>query len=240
VTALAEKNTLAASLDKIPALAFPRRRVPEDEVDTISVPTVVAAAKAEGPVREKIRTQAVMELARNLDERRDELSRRLSSVIPIEVPEKEKGARLPFHAGTTAYLDSTDISWYTLFSDQTWTVWLVGGGLFSIFAAFFGFLKAPKANPMRDFLPRLESIAEQARADLGAEQLKALSDELTDLGDEMAARACKLSIGYDRFAPAQLAYESAHFAIQPARDRQLDDPRSSHPTVGSSLHSGHL
>jgi TRAP-type uncharacterized transport system substrate-binding protein len=87
---LANKNALAASSDKIPAHAFPRHRVPAEEVDTISVVTVITAAKAEGPIRENIRMQAVMELARNLIERRDEPSRRLGVVVPIEAPEKEK------------------------------------------------------------------------------------------------------------------------------------------------------
>jgi hypothetical protein len=43
---------------------------------------------------------------------------------------------------------------------------LVGGGLFSIFAAFAGFLKATKTDPVQDFLPRLKTIAEKARTGL--------------------------------------------------------------------------
>ena len=221
LAALADKNALAASSDTIPSRAFPRRRVPEDEIDTVSVPTVIAANKAQGPVREKVRTQAIMDLSRNLVERRGELSRRLGLVIPIETPDNEKGAKLPVNPGTAAYLDSTDISWYTLFSDQIWTVWLLGGAIFSIFAAFSGFLRAPKLDPVQEFLPRLKVIAQRAEADLTLEELDLLSNNLTDLAVEVTALAYARKSDYDHFAPVQLAFENARFAIQIARDKAI-------------------
>jgi TRAP-type uncharacterized transport system substrate-binding protein len=224
LAALANKNALAASSDTIPQHAFPRRQIPAEEVDTISVPTIIAGNTASGPVREKIRTQAIMQLAQNLIERRMELSRKLGFVVPIEAPENEKGSRMPIHPGTAAYLDSTDIGWYTLFSDQIWTVWLVGGALFSIVAAFFGFLRARKDNPLQEFLRRLNEIAQQAKASLTPDELDVLTENLTDLGVELSALGYERRDDIDSFAPAQLAFENARFAIQTARERKMKQP----------------
>jgi len=218
LSGLAEKNTQAASEVTIPKNAFPRRRVPDDDVDSIGVPTVLVANNPAGPLRAKIRAQAVMEITRNLIERRSELSQKVGYPVTIEKPDNEKGVRLPVHPGASAYLDDTDISWYTLFSDQIWTVWLLGGTAASVSVALLGFLRKPEVDPMQARLDRLASIVKRARAK--PDELDALTDELADLGVELATLAYARKGGEAGLAPVQLAYESARFALQAARERQ--------------------
>jgi TRAP-type uncharacterized transport system substrate-binding protein len=218
LSALAEKNTLAASEVKIPKKAFSRRGVPDDEVDSIGVPTILAANSPSGPIRAKIRAQAIMEVAQNLIERRAELSQKIGYPVGIEKPDNEKGVRLPVHPGASAYLDDTDISWFTLFSDQIWTVWLLGGAVTTAWVAFMGFMRKPHVDPMRDRLARLSEIAEQARTK--PDELDALADELAQMGAELATLAYGRSGSADEFAPVRLAYDNARFAVEAARERK--------------------
>jgi TRAP-type uncharacterized transport system substrate-binding protein len=183
LASLAEKNTLAASEVKIPKKAFSRRGVPDDEVASIGVPTILAGNSPSGPIRAKIRAQAVMELAKNLIERRSELSQKVGYPVGIDKPDNEKGVRLPVHPGASAYLDDTDLSWFTLFSDQIWTVWLLGGAVTTGCVAFIGFMRKPQNDPMRARLERLSEIAEQARTK--PDELDALTDELGRLGPSL-------------------------------------------------------
>jgi hypothetical protein len=226
LASLADTNALAASSDSIPQRAFPRRRVPDDEVDTISIPTILAGSKGDGALSEKVRTQAVMMLARALIERRMELSQALGISIPIEAPDNEKGSRIPVHPGTAAYLESTDVSWYTLFSDQIWTIWLLSGALFSLAAAFFGFLKTPKIDSVPAYLDRIRDISQRARANVAADELEVLAESLVDLGVELPTVAYQRGGDSASFAPIQLAFENARFAIQSARQRQSNQMSS--------------
>jgi TRAP-type uncharacterized transport system substrate-binding protein len=218
LSGLAEANTAAASEVTIPKHAFSRRLVPDDDVNTIGVPTILAGNTPAGSIRAKIRAQAVMELARNMFERRSELSQKLGYTVAIEKPDNDKGVRFPVHPGAAAYLDDTDISWYTMFSDQIWTVWLVGGVLASAGAGMLGALRRPKADPTREHLDRLRSITQRAREH--PDEMDTLSDELSDLAVDIAALAYERKSGREEFAPIQLAYENARFALQTARERR--------------------
>jgi len=214
---LAETNSLTATSETIPKNAFPRRKVPDDEVDTIAVPTVIAGAKAEGPLRQKVRTQAIEELARNLVERKVELSQKLGTVVAIEAPDSEKGARLPVHPGTAAYLDSTDTSWYTLFSDQIWTVWLIGGALCSVVAAFFTRMRASGEDAMLTLLDRLRTITQRAKAKPAPEELDRLSSDLSDIAMELATLGYQHKGEQAEFSAVQLAFDNARFVVETAR-----------------------
>jgi len=218
LSGLAEKNTQAASEVTIPKRAFPRRRIPDDEVNTIGVPTLLAGNTPRGPARAKLRAQAVKELARQLIERRSELSQKVGYPVPIEKPDTDKDVRFPIHPGTAAYLDDTDISWFTLFSDQIWTVWLVGGVLASASIGFLGFMRTPSKDPMQGLLERLGAIT--ARAKTHPDELDRLTDELAEVASKLATLAYEGKVTADQFAPVQLAYDNARFAVETARDRQ--------------------
>jgi len=220
LSGLAEKNTPSASEVTIPKHAFARRRVPDDEVNSIGVPTFLAGNTPRRPTLAKIRAQAVKELARNMIERRNELSQKVGYPVSIEKPDNEKGVRFPVHAGTSAYLDDTDISWYSLFSDQIWTVWLIGGTVASIWVAMLGFLRTPTKDPMQSYIDRLTAIA--SRAKTHPEEIDTLTDDLSEVATRLAALAYERKSGPEAFAPVQLAYENARFAIATAHERQAE------------------
>jgi TRAP-type uncharacterized transport system substrate-binding protein len=215
------ENTPAASGETIEKYAFPRRSIPDDDVDTIGVATVLAANRAStGPLRERLYNNAIKELTRNLIERRGELARKAPLASLIAKPDSEdKDARYPIHPGAGAYFADTDTSWFTLFSDQVWNVILVGGLLSSILAAAGSFLKKDTPDPMRVLLDRLKEITQRVRASTDPADAAALSKELGALAVDMATLGYQRRSSYEELAPLQLACDGAREAIAGLRAR---------------------
>ncbi|MGO4675097.1 TAXI family TRAP transporter solute-binding subunit [Bosea sp. 2YAB26] len=213
-----KQNTPAASSETIEKNAFPRLSIPDDDVDTVGVPTALAANRAStGPMRVRLYNNAIMEVTRGLLERRSELAREIPLASLITPPDSEKDARFPLHPGTAAYLEDTDTSWSTLFSEQIWNVVLVGGVISSMLAAAGGFLNQGGADPMGGILSRLKDITERAGASTDPADAQGLSQELGVLAIDMAALGYKRRCSYEEFAPLQLAYESARDAVAALR-----------------------
>ena len=222
-----KQSSAAADTVKIPKHAFPRRLIPDEEIETIGVPTVLAANRsASGPLRAKVYNNAITELTKSLIERRLALARQAPLAGLIAAPDSEKGARFPVHPGAEAYLADTDVSWFTLLSDQIWNVMLVGGILSSVFAAAAGFLKRSAKDPMRDLLHRLQAITERARTTADPADADVLRKELSTIAVEIAMRGYERHSGYEQFAPLQLAFENTRDAVDAlrAKARRPADP----------------
>jgi TRAP-type uncharacterized transport system substrate-binding protein len=213
-----KQTSAAVDSVKIPKHAFARRLVPDKEVETIGVPTVLAANRiATGPVRTKVYNNAITELTKGLIERRLALARQVPLASLIAAPDSEKGARFPVHAGAEAYLSDTDVSWYTLLSDQIWNVVLVGGILSSIFAAAASFLKRSATDPMRELLDHLRAITERARTTTDPADVDVLRQELSTIAAKIAMLGYERHCGYEQFAPLQLAFENTRDAVEALR-----------------------
>ncbi|GAU85755.1 TAXI family TRAP transporter solute-binding subunit [Bosea sp. BIWAKO-01] len=213
-----KQNTPAASSETIEKNAFPRLSIPDDDVDTVGVPIVLAANRAAtGPMRVRLYNNAIMEVTRGLLERRSELAREVPLASLITAPDSEKDARFPVHPGTAAYLEDTDTSWSTLFSEQIWNVVLVGGVVSSMLAAAGGFLHQGGPDPVGGILYRLKDITERAGASTDPADAPGLSHELGVLAIDMATLGYKRHCSYEEFAPLQLAYESARDAVAALR-----------------------
>jgi TRAP-type uncharacterized transport system substrate-binding protein len=222
-----KENSPAASSETIPKHAFPRRLIPDDEVDTVGVPTALVAARiSTGPLRARVYNNAVTELTRTLLERRGEVARKVPLASLIAAPDTDKGARFPVHPGASAYLDDTDTSWYTLVSDQIWNVMLVGGLLTSVATAAAGFLKQQAKDPMRELLERLKGIADRARSAAGPDEADALSQELGSIGVDIALLGYESRSGYEQFAPLQLAFENARRMVDAVQAKARESGRT--------------
>jgi len=218
-----KENSPAASSETIAKHAFPRRLIPDDDVDSVGLPTALVANKlSTGPLRERLYNNAITELTRNLLERRGELARKVPLASLIAAPDTDKGARFPVHPGATAYLDDTDTSWYTLFSDQVWNVVLVSGILSSAITAAAALLRREEKDPMKDVLDRLKSIADRARAATGPAEADALSQDLDMIAIEIATLGYERHSRYEEFAPVQLAFESTRHLVEAMRAKPRD------------------
>ena len=75
-------------------MPFTRRLIPDDEVETVGVPIVLAANRAAtGPVRTKVYNNAITELTKNLIERRMALARQVPLARPDRRARERKGCR---------------------------------------------------------------------------------------------------------------------------------------------------
>ena len=215
-----KQSSAAVDSVKIPKNAFARRLVPDEAVETIGVPTVLAANRiATGPVRTKVYNNAITELTKGLIERRIALARQVPLASLIAAPDSEKGARFPIHPGAEAYLSDTDVSWFTLLSDQIWNIVLVGGILSSVFAAAAGFLKRSARDPMGEFFDRLRTINERARTTIDPGDVDVLRQELSTIGAKISMLVYERHYGYEQFAPLQLAFENTRDAVEALRPK---------------------
>jgi hypothetical protein len=183
-----------------------------------------------GPLRAKVYNNAITELTKGLIERRLALARQVPLASQIAAPDNEKGARFPVHPGAEAYLSDTDVSWFTLMSDQIWNILLVGGMLSSVFAGAAGFLRASAKDPRRDILERLRGITERARTATDPADADALQQELSTIAVELATLGYERHSGYEQFAPVQLAFDNTRDAVAALRTR----PR---PAAGAAAHA---
>ena len=215
-----KQSSAAVDSVKIPKNAFARRLVPDEAVETIGVPTVLAANRiATGPVRTKVYNNAITELTKGLIERRIALARQVPLASLIAAPDSEKGARFPIHPGAEAYLSDTDVSWFTLLSDQIWNIVLVGGILSSVLAAAAGFLKRSARDPMGELFDRLRTINERARTTTDPGDVDVLRQELSTIGAEISMLVYERHYGYEQFAPLQLAFENTRDAVEALRPK---------------------
>ncbi|GAU84179.1 TAXI family TRAP transporter solute-binding subunit [Bosea sp. BIWAKO-01] len=230
-----KQNTPAASSETIEKNAFPRLSIPDDDVDTVGVPTALAANRAStGPMRVRLYNNAILEVTRGLLERRSELAREVPLASLITAPDSEKDARFPLHPGTAAYLEDTDTSWATLFSEQIWNVVLVGGIVSSTLAAAGGFLSKGGPDRVGGILYRLKEITEGAGASTDPADAPRLSQELSAIAIDMATLGYQRRCSYEEFAPLQLAYESARDAVATLRAGPPATARSNAASEGAA------
>lgn len=223
-----DAGTAAGSAETIGDNAFPRLGIPDDEVDTIGVKTALAAnVAATGPIRTRIYDNAIKEVTRSLIERHGELARDAPLASLVSAPDKDDDARFPVHPGTSDYLDDTDTSWSSLFSDQIWNVVFLAGAASSIFAAAGGFLLKSGPDPMLEVLDRLRALTERVEASTDPAEATALSQELRQISFEMTKLGYERRSAYEEFAPLQLAWESAREAIATLRAKP-PPPADSH------------
>jgi len=234
-----KQASAAGDAVKIPKHAFARRLIPDEEIETIGVPIVLAANRAAtGPVRAKVYNNAITELTKTLIERRLTLARQAPLANLIAAPDHEKGARFPLHPGAEAYFADTDVTWFTLLSDQIWNVLLIGGMLSSILAAASGFLKRSATDPMREILNRLRDIGERARTATNPADADGLRQELGAVAAELAILGYERHAGYEEFAPLQLAFENARDAVEALRARQRRPDEDGQVAVLHSTRAG--
>ena len=90
---------------------------------------------------------------------------------------------------------------------------LVGGIASFVFAAAFSYVKSRRPDPMKDLLERLKSIIQRTQTTSDPNVYRALSEDLSNIGIEIA------SIGYERestseqIAAIQFAYDAASRAV---------------------------
>ncbi len=109
----------------------------------------------------------------------------------IEAPSTDKGASLPVHAGSAAYIDDDEQTFFDKYSDMIYIGAMLLGVLASGVTAVMGRFNAGRASALEDDVHRLVEMMASARAALSTEELDALQAEADGLMARRARRAAR-------------------------------------------------
>ncbi|WP_051335565.1 TAXI family TRAP transporter solute-binding subunit [Methylocapsa acidiphila] len=183
---------------------------PAADLDTLGASTRLVA-------RHSLDNQTVAELTRLLLDERPDIAVQVPVANRIEAPPTDKGAALPVHPGTIAYLDDEEKGFFETYSDFIY----IGAMILSLFgtgaAAVVAKLNRRQGEDFERILLRLMEIIRHSRE---AARLDAL-DELEREADELLAMALALDASHalsgNRLAATGLALNQVRHAIADRR-----------------------
>jgi TRAP transporter TAXI family solute receptor len=143
----------------------------------------------------------------------------------IEAPSTDKGAALPTHPGTAAYIDGEEQTFFEKYSDFIYIGAMLLSVVGSAAAALASRLKSDSTAEVANMMARLLAILKAARS---AETLEEL-DELEHESDEilisaLAHHSLKEAAG-SQISTLSLALEQARLAIRDRRRQLRGEPR---------------
>ncbi|WP_237479670.1 ABC transporter substrate-binding protein [Lichenibacterium dinghuense] len=134
----------------------------------------------------------------------------------IEAPSTDKGASLPVHAGSAAYIDDDEQTFFDKYSDMIYIGAMLLGVLASGVTAVMGRLSGTRTPQLELDVARLIALMGEARAAASSEELDALQGE----ADQLMARALDGSlprVDDRRLAAFGMALDQVRAAV---RDRR--------------------
>ena len=145
--------------------------------------------------------------------------------LRIEAPSTDKGASLPVHAGSAAYIDDDEQTFFDKYSDMIYIGAMLIGVLASGVTAVMGRLNGARSSALEGAVHRLVEMMGAARAAGSAHDLDALQAEADDL---MARALDGPQSGGDgrRLAAFGLALDQVRAAVRDRRAQIGAAPRT--------------
>jgi TRAP-type uncharacterized transport system substrate-binding protein len=142
----------------------------------------------------------------------------------IEAPSTDKGASLPVHAGSAAYIDDDEQTFFDRYSDMIYIGAMLVGVLASGITAVMGRLNGARSSALEGVVHRLVEMMAAARAAGSAEELDALQEEADRL---MTAVLDGAASGSDdrRLAAFGLALDQVRAAVRDRRAQIGAEPK---------------
>ncbi len=191
---------------------------PSESFDTLGVSTRLIA-------RRSLSNDVVSNLTELILNAKPSLAAHNPIANYIEAPPTDKGAGLPVHPGTLAYLGDEEQSFFDKYSDFIY----IGAMLASLFgtaiAALATRLNRKQNADLERILQRLLEIISAARAASRLETLDELESEADNLLAQALAHDWNHALSGTRIAATDLALNQTRYAIA-ARRRQLAAPRA--------------
>ena len=142
----------------------------------------------------------------------------------IEAPSTDKGASLPVHAGSAAYIDDDEQTFFDKYSDMIYIGAMLIGVLASGITAVMGRLGGTRASALEDSVHRLVEMMGAARAASCAEELDALQVEADSLMG-LVLQAASASGDDRRLAAFGLALDQVRAAVRDRRAQIGTEPK---------------
>jgi TRAP-type uncharacterized transport system substrate-binding protein len=138
----------------------------------------------------------------------------------IEAPSTDKGAALPTHPGTAAYIDGEEQTFFEKYSDFIYIGAMLLSVIGSAAAALASRLKADSTHEVDNMMGRLLAILKAARSAERLEELDGLEHESDEILISALAHHSLNKAGSSQIDTLSLALEQARLAIRDRR-RQL-------------------
>jgi hypothetical protein len=216
--AIAQRTPSVESLDIVRGAFGGDPPKPAANFETLAVSVRLVA-------RSTLSNSTASDITKSLFANRLSIAQKEPLASRIEAPPTDKGAALPTHPGTAAYIDGEEQTFFEKYSDFIY----IGAMLLSVAgsaaAALASRLKGNSAAEAESMMARLLAILKAARA---AETLEEL-DELEHESDEILISALAHH-SLNRAAGSQidilsLALEQARLAIRDRRQQLRGEPR---------------
>ena len=189
---------------------------PADEFDTLGVTYRLVAST-------DLSDATVASLTRFLLSQRVALAELAPSARRMEAPSTDKGAPLPAHPGTAAYIDDEEESFLDRYSDFIYLGAMFLGVTASGLTAVAGRIGASGSARVEDLVAKLLTLLKQVRSATSAGHLDGIEDEVDGVVAAALDERCLRTLDERRVAALNMAVEQVRSAI---RDRRRDVRRS--------------
>jgi hypothetical protein len=143
----------------------------------------------------------------------------------IEAPSTDKGAALPTHPGTAAYIDGEEQTFFEKYSDFIYIGAMLLSVIGSAAAALASRLKADSTHEVDNMMGRLLAILKAARSAETLEELDGLEHESDEILISALAHHSLNKAGSSQIDTLSLALEQARLAIRDRRRQLRGDMR---------------
>ncbi len=184
---------------------------PADEFDTIAVTYRLVAST-------DLSENTVAALTRFLLSERVALSQIAPSASRMEAPSTDKGAPLPAHPGTAAYIDDDESSFLDKYSDFIYIGAMMLGVTASGLSALVGRLANTRSVRVDDLVARLMVIFKDVRAAESWAMLDGAEGEVDAIVSEALDETGLRNLEERRVAALNMAVEQVRSAIRDRRD----------------------
>ncbi len=236
--AIAERQPAYESIEVVKGAfgGIPSR--PADDIDTLGITTRLVASADLGD-------STVAALTRFLLSERVALAELAPVARRMTAPATDRGAVLPVHPGTAAYIDDEEETFLDKYSDFIYIGAMVLGVFASGLTAVIGRFGSQGAMPLEQLVARLLAILKQVRAAPTAAALDDCESECDAVVADALDRGNLRGFDERRGAALSVAIDQVRVAIEHRRDvlgrgraAANDDPPPFEPILVSRLGSG--
>ncbi len=190
---------------------------PAKDYDTLSITHRLVA-------NENVSQDVVASLARFLLTEKGPIAATAPIAMRIEAPSTDKGASLPVHAGSAAYIDDDEQTFFDRYSDMIYIGAMLIGVLASGVTAVMGRLGGTRSSALEVAVHRLVEMMGAARAAASADELDALQAEADRLTADVLHGP---ATGSDdrRLTAFGLALDQVHAAVRDRRAQIGSGPK---------------
>lgn len=184
---------------------------PADDIDTLGVTTRLVASA-------DLSEQTVAALTRFLLSERVALTALAPAARWMAAPATDKGAVMPVHPGTAAYIDDEEETFLDQYSDFIYIGAMVLGVFASGLTAIVGRFGATASLPVEEFIGRLLAILKQVRAASRASVLEGCDAEVDAILTEALDRDTLKGLDERKAAALGMAVDQVRAAIHQRRE----------------------